>query len=194
MAANTVHCPLCSKAFFRTSLPIHVKQCQRKMAKLPIPCLHCHEEVPHEDMPAHLSRCKTAKKAQQSLASGVNPKLIRPAASSQGTGRVVGDGGGVNGSSRGGGGGSGDGISGLALAGGLRVGCRVVLEGLVAKPELNGATGTVCGPFDEGKVRAQPVSLAKTTSSLCVPTPVPPLLVLACRRVCRAGAVAGGPR
>jgi hypothetical protein len=36
MARNTVHCKLCSKAFFPGSIEIHMKQCVKKMALVPV--------------------------------------------------------------------------------------------------------------------------------------------------------------
>ena len=157
MARNTVHCKLCSKAFFPGSLAIHVKQCEKKMALVPVPCMYCREEWPHGDMASHYGRCKEYKKAQREMNSaprggsggggGLAPTTTKPAISTQGTGRSIGS-------------------SGLPPRGGLAIagsggdgggslvpGARVEFAGLVAKPELNGQTGTVHGALDAASGR-----------------------------------------
>ena len=74
MARNTVHCNLCGKAFFPSSLPIHMKSCRKKMAQVLVPCQYCSEEWPAGAMQEHLSKCREAIREQlkmrRELASG----------------------------------------------------------------------------------------------------------------------------
>lgn len=132
---------MCTKAFFPNSLPIHLKQCEKKMAFTLVPCRYCYEEHLHGEMSQHVSRCKAAKKAQKEItrcgggAGGGGCGISRPAVSTQGTGRRIGEGGG-------GGGGLGGGD------GGFEVGSEVELHSLLKKPELNGVTGQVSLSLD----------------------------------------------
>ena len=101
MARNTVHCNLCGKAFFPSSLPIHMKSCRKKMAQVLVPCQYCSEEWPAGAMQEHLSKCREAireqKRLEQRLPGGGRRQK-------KGGGRVVTFGNGGGGDDYGGGG------------------------------------------------------------------------------------------
>ncbi|KAK2948875.1 hypothetical protein BLNAU_16218 [Blattamonas nauphoetae] len=74
---RAIPCPICGKMFFKTSLPIHQKQCEDKNKFLEIPCRYCDQDVRRCDMDSHIKKCPAAKaeaRRLQSMGMSLNPK------------------------------------------------------------------------------------------------------------------------
>ena len=57
-------CPICGQMFFPSSLPFHMKECEKKAARQTIPCHYCDQEFTRSEMDAHLKRCPKRPRQQ----------------------------------------------------------------------------------------------------------------------------------
>ena len=83
MPPPTTPCPSCGRAFFPSSLRIHLPQCKAKQAAVVVECPACGIEVPNSQLNAHMAKCPAASSRSVASRTG-NP--ARRAVPSRGPG------------------------------------------------------------------------------------------------------------
>ncbi|CAK9115448.1 150 kDa isoform (150 kDa dynein-associated polypeptide) (DAP-150) (DP-150) (p150-glued) [Durusdinium trenchii] len=72
-------CDLCGQKFFKRSLPIHRKQCEKKFAAAFSECKKCLRKVSNDEYEQHVSECKVVRTVRVAKPKVVKERPVKPA-------------------------------------------------------------------------------------------------------------------
>jgi len=77
-APQALLCDLCGQKFFKRSLPIHRKQCEKKVAAAFTECKKCLRKVSNDEYEKHASECKVVRTKHAPKPKVAKERLIKP--------------------------------------------------------------------------------------------------------------------